>query len=384
MNSSISFANSGVTVSATSLSSSPILQGGDTINIFINISDYTLQDHSSACQAVNLKGVLLLPLFLQLISLDKYSHVKSNHTNCTPALNVSQSNTAIDINAFNVTWTSNLSYSFKVLSTVPPSSYVEVTGQFFSKGNSKTISLAKYPTSSPKNLVANLLDTSVSETPNNELVPTEYANIGVSFTYPSVTTDIDFIVRMPKFSNNVYMAFVVGYTKLTTMSNGISSSRYDPGTSPASIARPGYNEDAVFELGSTTSTTRDGSINFNIRTMPVALQPYVPYVTGNVTFEVEFKDFAGNKKILGPVHVQFKLSQPYLDIALNIIKAQPISQAYDNASFNCTITNPHYATESVDRPKVMEVLSYVNYSNTTTFCDPNNNCTEIHPSISLK
>lgn len=397
MNPTISFSN-GITVHSNAFSSSSLIQGGDVFNINVNISHFSQEQftsNSQACQqlpkVLNIKGIILLPLFLHLISYEKYSKIESNISNCaaSPKLNVSLDNSTekviLNIDGFNASWSSNFSLSFQVTKLIPADSLMWVNGIFSSSLENKITILAQYRSHAPKTLQVAVVETSDPQTPLHQIIDKEIVQINASFIVPSVSTSLTFIVTLPYFSGNAYMEFKNSLTKVTNISSGITTEKLTAG-SYGELAKNGNNYIAKFHFSNTTSSTpathsSGATIMFNIAAYLTANQPYVPNTSGNVSFLLEYGTTSGLKK-LGPVIQTFNLSQPLLQVELKdsrpLKDRRPFCQGYDLVALEYVITNPYFATESVDKPQLIssDFPKEVKDNVTAKFCNAGNSCTD--------
>ena len=245
MNTPISFSN-GITVNSNAiLSNSSLIQGGGTFEINVEISHVSQElfpTNSPACQqlpkVLNIKGVIFLPIFLQLISFKNDSKVESDISNCASKPNLiatlknTTSTVSININAFNASWSSNFTLTFRVTRLVPADSLIKINGLFTTSVENKMATLIEAKSYAPKALQVAVETTSNSQTPLFQLLDKEVVYMNGTFVVPSVTTSLTLIITLPNFGDNVYMDFMKSLTKITNISDAITTERFSKALSP--------------------------------------------------------------------------------------------------------------------------------------------------------
>lgn len=378
---SLSFPN-GLSIQSQALSSSPLLQGGDLVNLTVNISfnfQETFTQNSTACRRLpekhqHVQGVLVLPLFLQIISsINSFKEITSDISNCsfTPILDTlvindgKRSSSFFNISSSNVSWSSQFIFTINVTSNISPASLVNITAMLLIGNEYKNLTLARFKSVSINDFFVTSKGTSLPETPFNELTIYETVNYEIIVNIPSVTTDVlTLTILLPVLGGHTPMEW--SHAIVTSIGTGVTTERLLIGSSGQRFVGQTYRSSfpaitnvAKFHFGRTMNSkpyqNSSISISINVEGRVLPSQPYIPGSEGNITFELAYMTLDGMRHV-EPIYKSLNLSQPPLSCVLEKVGGQQYYQGNDIIEYKFRIENPQFSTEIAENIYVAIVV----------------------------
>ncbi|XP_031561262.1 uncharacterized protein LOC116297218 [Actinia tenebrosa] len=369
---SFAFSN-GLSIHSQAISSSPLLQGGDSLNLTVNIS-YSSQENftsnSTACRRLpgkqlDVQGIIILPLFLKLLSsINRSKEITSDLSNCSfiPTLDISMinyanaSNSFFNISSSNVSWTLQLFFSINVTSDIPPDSWINITTKLLIAGEYTNLTLARFKSIPISDFFVTSNGTSLPETPLNELTLDETVNYGITMIIPSITTELILTMVLPTLGGQTPMKW--SHTIVTSIAPGLTTERLNVGSAGQLYVGEAYRSSFPFitnvaklNFGKTSNikSYQNNSVSIGIDVEAKVLQSerFIPGNDGNITFELAYQTLNGMRHI-GPIYNSLNLSQPPLSCVLEVVGGPPHYQGNDLVKYNFRIENPQFSTESAE------------------------------------